>query len=203
MRHYYGDERRKDIEWGKRNKRNLLVWEENDIRTKHCWMSFECDILFGSFLPQSWLYVCFCFLFASLLPLFFPMPFWTVFVCYILILFWIFFSVCEMKQRWQGLTQVFMFCPRLSGFCVLMILLLSVMFFSSAGNANSGAVIRNCSAPPSQQARISNDRKQGRQITWANANARLPPTSVQNLYNVSSNPTKKTTTLNFSWTKII
>ncbi|GAB0181136.1 mitogen-activated protein kinase 15 [Grus japonensis] len=51
------------------------------------------------------------------------------------------------------------------------------------GNANSGAVIRNCSAPPSQQARISNDRKQGRQITWANANARLPPTSVQNLYN--------------------
>ncbi|XP_054673917.1 mitogen-activated protein kinase 15 [Grus americana] len=50
-------------------------------------------------------------------------------------------------------------------------------------NANSGAVIRNCSAPPSQQARISNDRKQGRQITWANANARLPPTSVQNLYN--------------------
>ncbi|NXL08445.1 MK15 kinase, partial [Mesembrinibis cayennensis] len=53
--------------------------------------------------------------------------------------------------------------------------------FSSAGNANSGALIRNCSAPPSQQARISNNRKLGRQITWANA--QLPPTSVQNLYN--------------------
>ncbi|NXW38108.1 MK15 kinase, partial [Phaetusa simplex] len=58
--------------------------------------------------------------------------------------------------------------------------------FSSAGNANSGAVIRNCPAPPSQQARISNNKKLGRQSTWANANARLPPTSVQNLYNVSS-----------------
>ncbi|NXJ58036.1 MK15 kinase, partial [Spizaetus tyrannus] len=55
--------------------------------------------------------------------------------------------------------------------------------FSSAGNANSGAVIKNCSAPPSQQARISNNRRLGRQITWANANAQLPPTSVQNLYN--------------------
>ncbi|NXT37829.1 MK15 kinase, partial [Pelecanoides urinatrix] len=55
--------------------------------------------------------------------------------------------------------------------------------FSSAGNANSGAVVRNCSAPPSQQARISNNRKLGRQITWANANAQLPPASVQNLYN--------------------
>ncbi|NXN45435.1 MK15 kinase, partial [Rhinoptilus africanus] len=64
--------------------------------------------------------------------------------------------------------------------------------FSSAGNTNSGAVIRNCSAPPSQQARISNNKKLGRQITWANANARLPPTSVQKLYNVSSSPTKKT-----------
>ncbi|NXH74434.1 MK15 kinase, partial [Hydrobates tethys] len=63
--------------------------------------------------------------------------------------------------------------------------------FSSAGNANSGAVIRNCSAPPSQQARISNNRKLGRQITWANANAQLPPASVQNLYTVSSSPTKK------------
>ncbi|XP_072707740.1 mitogen-activated protein kinase 15 isoform X2 [Ciconia boyciana] len=50
-------------------------------------------------------------------------------------------------------------------------------------NANSGAVIRNCSVPPSQQARISNNRKLGRQITWANANAQLPPTSVQNLCN--------------------
>ncbi|NXT50151.1 MK15 kinase, partial [Pluvianellus socialis] len=53
-------------------------------------------------------------------------------------------------------------------------------------NANSGAVIRNCSTPPSLQARISNNRKLGRQTTWANANARLPPTSVQNPYNVSS-----------------
>ncbi|XP_009317053.1 PREDICTED: mitogen-activated protein kinase 15 isoform X2 [Pygoscelis adeliae] len=50
-------------------------------------------------------------------------------------------------------------------------------------NANSGAVIRNCSASPSQQARISNNRKLRRQTTWANANAQLPPTSVQNLYN--------------------
>ncbi|XP_009469933.1 PREDICTED: mitogen-activated protein kinase 15 [Nipponia nippon] len=48
-------------------------------------------------------------------------------------------------------------------------------------NANSGAVIRNYSAPPSQQPRISNNRKLGRQITWTNA--QLPPTSVQNLYN--------------------
>ncbi|NWR62185.1 MK15 kinase, partial [Bucorvus abyssinicus] len=52
--------------------------------------------------------------------------------------------------------------------------------FSSAGNANSGAVIRNCSALPSQQAKISNNRKLERQITWAKANAQLPPTSVQN-----------------------
>ncbi|XP_042641826.1 mitogen-activated protein kinase 15 [Tyto alba] len=50
-------------------------------------------------------------------------------------------------------------------------------------NANSDAVIKNCSAPPSQQARLSNNRKLGRQFTWANANAQLPPTSVQNLYN--------------------
>ncbi|XP_074997058.1 mitogen-activated protein kinase 15 isoform X2 [Calonectris borealis] len=50
-------------------------------------------------------------------------------------------------------------------------------------NANSGAVVRNCSAPPSQQARISNNRNLGRQITWANTNAQLPPASVQNLYN--------------------
>ncbi|NXW47338.1 MK15 kinase, partial [Nyctiprogne leucopyga] len=63
--------------------------------------------------------------------------------------------------------------------------------FSSADNANSGAMMRNCSVPPSQLARISNNRKLGRQITRANANARLPPTNVQNLYNVSSSPTKK------------
>ncbi|XP_049680181.1 mitogen-activated protein kinase 15 isoform X1 [Accipiter gentilis] len=50
-------------------------------------------------------------------------------------------------------------------------------------NVNSGAVIRNCSAPPSQQTRISNNRRLGRQITWANANAQLPPTSIQSLYN--------------------
>uniref|UniRef100_A0A8C8AA50 Mitogen-activated protein kinase 15 n=1 Tax=Otus sunia TaxID=257818 RepID=A0A8C8AA50_9STRI len=49
-------------------------------------------------------------------------------------------------------------------------------------NANC-AVIRNCSAPPSQQARIPNNRKLGRQFAWANASAQLPPTSVQNLYN--------------------
>ncbi|NXT81198.1 MK15 kinase, partial [Zapornia atra] len=65
--------------------------------------------------------------------------------------------------------------------------------FSSAGNANSGAAIRNCCAPLSQQARVSNNGKLGRQITWANANARLPPASGQYLCNVSSSPTKKTT----------
>ncbi|KAM6125796.1 mitogen-activated protein kinase 15 [Pterocles gutturalis] len=48
-------------------------------------------------------------------------------------------------------------------------------------NANSGAVLRNCSAPPSQQARISNNRNLGRQIMWASVNARLPPTNIQNL----------------------
>ncbi|NXL81083.1 MK15 kinase, partial [Leptocoma aspasia] len=58
--------------------------------------------------------------------------------------------------------------------------------FPSAGNANPGAGIRNCSAPP-QQSRISNNEKLGRQITWLNT--RLSPTSVQNLYNV----------INFSW----
>ncbi|NWX43320.1 MK15 kinase, partial [Steatornis caripensis] len=74
------------------------------------------------------------------------------------------------------------YCPLTSVFCVLMIFLLSHVF-SSAGKANSGAVIRKCSAPPSQQARISNNRTLERQITLANANARLPPTSLQNLYN--------------------
>ncbi|NWW87437.1 MK15 kinase, partial [Rhynochetos jubatus] len=71
---------------------------------------------------------------------------------------------------------------------------------SSADNANSGAGVRNCSVPPSQQATVSNNRKLGRQITWADANARLPPVSVQNLYTVSSNPTKPT--LHFPWTKM-
>ncbi|NXX34577.1 MK15 kinase, partial [Nicator chloris] len=55
--------------------------------------------------------------------------------------------------------------------------------FPSAGNANPGAGIRNCSAPP-QPSRISNNEKLGRQITWPHT--RLSPTSVQNLYNVSS-----------------
>ncbi|NXD45913.1 MK15 kinase, partial [Copsychus sechellarum] len=55
--------------------------------------------------------------------------------------------------------------------------------FPSAGNANPGAGIRNCSAPP-QQYRISSHEKLGRQITWPDT--RLSPTSVQNLYNVSS-----------------
>ncbi|NXS95692.1 MK15 kinase, partial [Jacana jacana] len=63
--------------------------------------------------------------------------------------------------------------------------------FSSAGNANPGGVLRNCSAPPFQQARVSNNRKLGRQVTWANADARPPPMSVQNLYNMSTCPTKK------------
>ncbi|NXI38966.1 MK15 kinase, partial [Galbula dea] len=63
-------------------------------------------------------------------------------------------------------------------------------WFFSAGNTNSGAVVRNCSAPSSQQVRISN-RKLGRQITWANANTQLPPSNVQKLYNVSSTPTRK------------
>ncbi|NXX19737.1 MK15 kinase, partial [Podargus strigoides] len=60
--------------------------------------------------------------------------------------------------------------------------------FSSTGNANSGAVTRTCSAPPSQQARISSNWRLGRQIT--RANARRPPTSAQELCNVSSNPTE-------------
>ncbi|XP_021400083.2 mitogen-activated protein kinase 15 isoform X1 [Lonchura striata] len=47
-------------------------------------------------------------------------------------------------------------------------------------NANPGAGIRNCSAPP-QQSRISNNEKLGRQITWPIT--RLSPTGVQNLYN--------------------
>ncbi|NWH98288.1 MK15 kinase, partial [Tichodroma muraria] len=58
--------------------------------------------------------------------------------------------------------------------------------FPSAGNANPGAGIRNCSALP-QQSRISNTEKLGRQITWPHT--QLSPTSVQNLYNV----------INFSW----
>ncbi|NXU63841.1 MK15 kinase, partial [Horornis vulcanius] len=58
--------------------------------------------------------------------------------------------------------------------------------FPSAGNANPGAGIRNCSAPP-QHSRISNNEKLGRQSTWPHT--RLSPTSMQNLYNV----------INFSW----
>ncbi|NXL66045.1 MK15 kinase, partial [Chordeiles acutipennis] len=75
------------------------------------------------------------------------------------------------------------------------------LVFSSADNPNSGVMMRNRSVPPPQLARISNNRELGRQITRANANARLPPANVQNLYKVSSNPTKKNI-LNFSWTKI-
>ncbi|KAM4792516.1 mitogen-activated protein kinase 15 isoform 2-T3 [Cyanocitta cristata] len=47
-------------------------------------------------------------------------------------------------------------------------------------NANPGAGIRNCSAPP-QQSRIPSNGKLGRQITQPNT--RLSPTSVQSLYN--------------------
>ncbi|XP_033930304.1 mitogen-activated protein kinase 15 isoform X2 [Melopsittacus undulatus] len=50
-------------------------------------------------------------------------------------------------------------------------------------NANSGALIRSSSASLSQQARMSDNSRLGRQITWAKANAGLPSTSVQNLYN--------------------
>ncbi|XP_031975025.1 mitogen-activated protein kinase 15 isoform X2 [Corvus kubaryi] len=49
-------------------------------------------------------------------------------------------------------------------------------------NANPGAGIRNCSAPP-QQSRIPNNGKLGRQITQPNT--RLSPTSVQSLYNLA------------------
>ncbi|XP_062426803.1 mitogen-activated protein kinase 15 [Rhea pennata] len=49
-------------------------------------------------------------------------------------------------------------------------------------NANSGAVVRNHSAPPPQQERTSNNGKLGRQITWAHANGRPPP-NLQDLYN--------------------
>ncbi|NXD00783.1 MK15 kinase, partial [Certhia familiaris] len=68
--------------------------------------------------------------------------------------------------------------------------------FPSAGNANPGAGIRNCSAPP-QQSRISNTEKLGRQITWPNT--RLSPTSVQNLYNVSTLTSSPHLVTNFSW----
>ncbi|XP_031465514.1 mitogen-activated protein kinase 15 [Phasianus colchicus] len=54
------------------------------------------------------------------------------------------------------------------------------------GNANSGAVIRNHSAPPPQQMRTVTNGKQRRQIAWANANPQLLPASVQN--NLSCNP---------------
>ncbi|XP_004940153.4 mitogen-activated protein kinase 15 isoform X2 [Gallus gallus] len=56
---------------------------------------------------------------------------------------------------------------------------------AAQSNANSGAVIRNHSAPPPQQAKTASNGKQRRQISWANANTQLLPTSVQNLY---SNP---------------
>ncbi|XP_054241515.1 mitogen-activated protein kinase 15 [Indicator indicator] len=49
------------------------------------------------------------------------------------------------------------------------------------GNANSGAVIRDCSAPPPQQARSTSNRKLGRQMTGANAQP--PPASLQSLHN--------------------
>ncbi|NWU99065.1 MK15 kinase, partial [Upupa epops] len=76
-------------------------------------------------------------------------------------------------------------------FCVIMISLSNFScFFPSAGNANYGAVIRNCSAPPPQLGVISNNRRAGRQITWASVNAQLPPRGVQNLCNVSSSPTR-------------
>lgn len=163
-------------------------WHKNKTLLNEFWVY---GILFCPFLPQSWPCVPFCFLFASLLLLSFPMPFWTGFVCYyILILFWIFLFCLWDGERCQGLTPVFMF-----GQCVVCPHDFPLSHvFSSAGKANSGAVIRNCSIPPSQQTRISNNRKLGRQITWANANPRLPPTSVQNLYNVSSSPTRKTQT---------
>ncbi|XP_035175737.1 mitogen-activated protein kinase 15 isoform X1 [Oxyura jamaicensis] len=58
-----------------------------------------------------------------------------------------------------------------------------ITHISIQSNANSGAVIRNHSAPHHQQAKTSNNGKLGRQITWANANAQLLPISVQNLCN--------------------
>ncbi|XP_015711973.1 mitogen-activated protein kinase 15 isoform X3 [Coturnix japonica] len=56
---------------------------------------------------------------------------------------------------------------------------------AQTGNANSGAVIRTCSAPAPQQGRTTSNGKQRRQITWANANTQLLPTSVHKL---CSNP---------------
>ncbi|XP_009556785.1 mitogen-activated protein kinase 15 [Cuculus canorus] len=47
-------------------------------------------------------------------------------------------------------------------------------------NADPGVAIRSCSAPPSQKAITSNNGKLCRPITWANANTRPAPTSVQN-----------------------
>ncbi|OPJ85841.1 hypothetical protein AV530_013995 [Patagioenas fasciata monilis] len=55
--------------------------------------------------------------------------------------------------------------------------------FKAQSDVNPGAVIRNCSAPPSQQTGISNHRKLERQITRTSANARLPPAGVQSLPN--------------------
>ena len=103
-------------------------WHKNKTLLNEFWVY---DILFGSFLHQSWLYVPFCFLFASLLLLSFPMPFWTGFVCYyILILFWIFLFCLWDEVRWQGLAQFLCSGPAsVSVFCVLMFLLLSLMFF--------------------------------------------------------------------------
>lgn len=81
--------------------------------------------IFGSFLP--WLHVLFCFLFASLLLLTFPMPFWTCFVCcYILILLWIFLFWNE--ARWHGLTVVSSVPASVTVFYILTIFLLSLMF---------------------------------------------------------------------------
>lgn len=103
---------------------------------------------------------------------------------------------------WLRLTHCLCSVPAsVSVFCVLMIFLLSLMCFSPAGNANSGAVIRNHSAPHHQQAKTSNNGKPGRQITWTNANAQLLPRSVQNLCNVSSSLAQKTD--NFSGTEMM
>lgn len=98
-------------------------WHKNKTLLNEFWVY---GILFCPFLPQSWPCVPFCFLFASLLLLSFPMPFWTGFVCYyILILFWIFLFCLWDGERCQGLTQ---FLCSVSVLCVLMIFP-SLMFF--------------------------------------------------------------------------
>lgn len=209
MRYYYGEERRKDIEWGREIRGIYMAkWEGESVPRKlhkiktqlnEFWV---CDLLFVCF--ASVLTLC-----SFLSSLYFS----TAVIFSHALLNW--FSLLlqpnsEYLVRWSyvaGADSVSMFCPCLSHgvLCPYNFPTFSLFFFSAAGNANSDALIRNSSASLSRQAITSNNSRLGRQITWAKANAGLPPTNVQNLYNVSSSPTKKTPKnhLIFLWPKII